>query len=228
MASLLPLNNTLQLWRRNVHDILFPRFCYGCNVPCTYLCDQCFLFLRATEPRITLHPQPSHLAGTIACSRYHGLIKELIHALKYSGVQELALPLARVFDITILSAIDRAILIPPIIPVPIPLHPRRERERGFNQNSLLTRSITAITPFPTPLLERAMYTKSQTRLKKRERALNVHGAFSVVSSVPQAGTFLLIDDVATTSATLKEAATCLASHTKAPIWGCVLAYDDIH
>ncbi len=116
---------------------------------------------------------------------------------------------------------------PPIVTIPIPLHPRRERERGFNQNALLTRNLTAITPSSAPLLERTMYTKSQTRLKKHERALNIHGAFSVVSSVPQTGTLVLIDDVATTLATLKEAATCLATHTKAPIWGCVLAYDDI-
>lgn len=227
MALQSPLTHN-NLWRQNMHDIFFPRFCYGCYARCTYLCDTCFGILRATEPRITITPQPSYLVGTIACCRYQGLIKELIHALKYQGVEDIALPLARLIENSIRSAAEQRIITPPVTLIPIPLHPRRERERGFNQNISIARHMTTHEYQLHPVLVRRVYTKSQTRLTKHERAINVKNAFSVLSSsIPQTGTILLIDDVATTSATLIEAAACLTQKTHAPVWGCVLAYDEI-
>jgi ComF family protein len=95
--------------------------------------------------------------------------------------------------------------------VPIPLHPVRERERGFNQSEKLAVEIAKVTghAVATNLLRRHRQTTTQTRLTKEERARNVHGAFVATdTSLPKAP-LILVDDVATTGATLIAAAGAL-------------------
>jgi ComF family protein len=93
--------------------------------------------------------------------------------------------------------------------LPVPLHPRRLRQRGFNQALLLAQNFPDI-PLGRDLLVRQRPTLPQLKLNPRERQANVKGAFLVPSPAAVAGqTVLLIDDVYTTGATVKECARAL-------------------
>jgi ComF family protein len=95
--------------------------------------------------------------------------------------------------------------------VPVPLHPTRQRERGFNQASLIAELLSAQTSIPArPLLERTRYTTTQTALDRSERMENLHNAFRLRKNGDVRGLrVLLVDDVLTTGSTLNECARVL-------------------
>ncbi|MBE7413767.1 MAG: ComF family protein [Deltaproteobacteria bacterium] len=136
---------------------------------------------------------------------YEGAVQDAVHRLKYAGEVGLARPLGR-----LLSRLPM-----PLIPhrvVPVPLHPKRIRERGFNQSLLLARALCKGLGLPLARagLERTRDTEKQTGLGADERKKNVAGAFRV----RKPGSFrgmrvLLIDDVYTTGATIRECARAL-------------------
>ncbi len=129
---------------------------------------------------------------------------ELISRFKYQGATYLAEPLGMLLadlqdEYFSFSNID--------ILIPVPLHPRRLRERGFNQSLLLARVISRLKKIPLAchLLERVRYTPPQTQLSGSEREKNVRGAFCLRSNHFLAEkTVLLIDDVFTSGATVNE------------------------
>ena len=136
---------------------------------------------------------------------FEGKVLDAIHKFKYGRDTSLAGPLA---------ALVRGSHIPqsPCLLVPVPLHPGRLRERGFNQSLLIARELSRITALPLAYnrLRRARDTGQQVGLKAAERKKNVSGAFTV----DEPGFFkgkklLLIDDVITTGATLNECAKVL-------------------
>jgi len=94
--------------------------------------------------------------------------------------------------------------------IPIPLHPRRLRERGFNQAELLAREVAraAIGRVDTTLLMKVRETRSQAELSRQERAINLTGAFEASRPVNEARV-LLVDDVMSTGATANECARVL-------------------
>jgi ComF family protein len=95
--------------------------------------------------------------------------------------------------------------------VSVPLHSARQRERGFNQASLLAELLSAHTSIPSrPLLKRIRYTTTQTALDRSERMENLHNAFRLRKNADVRGLrVLLIDDVLTTGSTLSECARVL-------------------
>jgi ComF family protein len=95
--------------------------------------------------------------------------------------------------------------------VPVPLHAARQRERGFNQASLLAALLCEQTSIPSQsLLERIRYTTTQTALDRSERIENLHNAFRLRKNADVRGLqVLLIDDVLTTGSTLSECARVL-------------------
>ncbi len=94
---------------------------------------------------------------------------------------------------------------------PVPLHPVRQRDRGFNQSLLLAEYLSAAhANLPVDQsLRRIRPTRAQSSLKSEERAANVRGAFAVVEGSVEGKTILLIDDVITTSGTVSECARAL-------------------
>jgi ComF family protein len=96
--------------------------------------------------------------------------------------------------------------------VPVPLHPLKQREREFNQAELLAARLSEATGIPlnAELLQRVKPTATQTLLKRKERALNMHGAFAVREGVELDGErIVLVDDVFTTGATTNDCARAL-------------------
>ncbi|MFP6854935.1 MAG: ComF family protein [Opitutales bacterium] len=137
-----------------------------------------------------------------------GVGQRLIHALKYRGVTAVLEDLPRLLERApgYLDFLRDAVL------VPVPLHKRRQRERGFNQAELIARSLAQIVEgsIVSDLLVRTRFTPTQTDLPKERRMKNVKNAFApkpeAVMQVDRR--FVVIDDVITTGATLE--ACCLA------------------
>lgn len=183
----------------NIYDtilnILYPRTaCFACEEELPLdedgLCAGC----RAKLISAPLLPAPAELAACRAAFVHEGAARELVHALKYGNRRFVAGSLA----LFMAGLMDQSWQIGAIVPVP--LHKKRLRERGFNQSLLIAKSIASRGGIPVkPLLTRIRDTKTQTDLSAAQRATNVEGAFT---SAPCSGNILLIDDVFTTGSTL--------------------------
>ncbi|MFC2029293.1 ComF family protein [Chloroflexota bacterium] len=109
--------------------------------------------------------------------------------------------------------------------VPVPLHPSRERERGYNQASLLALHMGACLGIPVDdgLLERSKPTRPQVGLSGLERRKNVRDAFRCVDTALAGKKILLIDDVCTSSSTLEAACRTLRDVGASSVWAYTLA-----
>ncbi len=141
--------------------------------------------------------------------RSTGVVREFIHRFKYDGQHYLRHPLAQ----WLRAALDDPrLLCPPIDAlVPVPLHPRRKREREFNQAEVLAQMTSKECNVPVlNALERIRYTSTQTRLDRQHRMENLRGAFRIRQSSPVRNrNLLLVDDVFTTGSTVEECALVL-------------------
>ena len=179
-------------------------FCTICGMPFAsdqienHPCEDCL----QTKP---------YFQGAYAPYRYEGPVVEAVHRLKYGQktfVANSVGPLLAEFVKTRFKN-PRSFLT-----IPVPLHPKRLRERGFNQSLLLAKHIAKKFNGELDFLSliRTKYTRSQTTLSKKERQQNVKSAFHL--KTPEAvrkKTILLVDDVATTGNTLNECARVLTS-----------------
>src|SRR3954454_7889066 len=147
--------------------------------------------------------------SAVAAYRGRGIVREVIHQFKYARQIHLRDLVAR----WLRAALDDERLRDCNFDyvVPVPLHPARERERGFNQASLLSELLSAQTSIPSKcVLDRVRYTTTQTALDRRQRIENLHNAFRLRKNVDVRGLHvLLIDDVLTTGSTLSECARVL-------------------
>jgi ComF family protein len=140
---------------------------------------------------------------------YDGALMKAIHELKYAQRTHLADSLGSLlasFAQTWLGELKGSLI------MPVPLHPRRLRARGFNQSLLLARCVASKTGSELDFLSlrRTKFTKPQTGLSSEERKRNVRKAFEVVKPQAVKGrTIVLVDDVATTGSTLNECAKAL-------------------
>ena len=153
--------------------------------------------------------------------RFEGIIRQAIHQLKYRNLRALALPLAR-----LLQDYLAANPLPGEVLVPVPLHQKRLRERGYNQSSLLVRELGKLTNLAVvdDCLVRQRHTPPQAKtLAVAERRSNVNNAFICRDRRLQDGHVLLIDDVSTSGATIDACAAALKSAGAASVWGLVLA-----
>jgi competence protein ComFC len=147
--------------------------------------------------------------AAVAAYRGRGIVREIIHQFKYARQIHLRHLIAR----WLRTALDDERLrdYQFDVVVPVPLHPARQRERGFNQASLLAELLSAQTAIRSkPVLERIRYTTTQTALDRSERMENLHNAFRLRKNTDMRGLrVLLIDDVLTTGSTLSECARVL-------------------
>ena len=164
-------------------------------------------FEGAGEPHLCLsclNERPSfsvHRSGGL----YRGELKDIILLFKYRGDEILGKPLGRFLfeslkgEESLWWGVDAI--------VPVPLHPKRKRERGFNQAKILAKELSRLkgVPLEDLVLRKMKYVPPQTSLEREERAKNVRGVYAVLKSGKIRGkTLLLVDDVYTTGSTLKE------------------------
>jgi ComF family protein len=138
-------------------------------------------------------------------------VRAAIHLLKYSGAERIAEQFGALIAKKIVN--DEKLSMSDII-VPVPLHPARKRERGYNQSELIADSVGKQLGIKseTHLLERTRQTQSQTLFDLEGRKKNIAGAFSITKKFRDAAegkNVLLIDDVITTGSTIRECAMAL-------------------
>jgi competence protein ComFC len=212
-------------------SLLYPASCVICsrNVDRSeYLCQDC----HSRAPRITppfcakcSEPFPGaitqdfrcancehrtlHFNAAVAAYRSRGLVRRLVHEFKYGGQRYLRHPLAAWLYETIND--PRLLGREFDLIAPVPLHPARERERGFNQAALLAELLARRIAVPLRfVLERVRYTTTQTAYDRAERMENLHDAFRLRKKADvRLLRVLLIDDVLTTGSTLSECARIL-------------------
>jgi ComF family protein len=186
--------------------------CAPCWRSIVFLTPPCCLRCADPLPRVrdgnpTLCPRcvsrPALVDIARAIGAYEGTLKAIIHALKYDGRRSLAPRLAR-----LMTARHADVLKIATAAVPVPLHPSRRRERGFNQAEDLARHLGIPV---VRALRRSRRTSVQAELPSALRAANVHGAFTATdraSGLAGCGV-VVVDDVSTTGATIDACATAL-------------------
>jgi ComF family protein len=221
----------LAAWWRTALDLVFPRQCAGCEGAVGdqdgYLCLDCLMaILPVVDPFCARCGDPiDGVVGKVfTCSqcvkaepafdlarsaaRYRGPLKPLLHQFKYAEGTHLADDLSRLLAACVETHYDPDQL--DMIAF-VPLFHKRERERSYNQARLLAENLGR--RYDKPVLrgvKRVRDTGTQTRLHMAARAENVKGAFIVTEPRWVDGkTFLLVDDVMTTGATLREVASSL-------------------
>jgi ComF family protein len=150
-----------------------------------------------------------HFEAAVAVYRSRGIVRRLVHQFKYGQQQHLRHPIAGWLWETLGDPRLRGRHFDAIVPVP--LHPARERERGFNQAALLAELLSRRTGIPLRhALLRVRYTTTQTAYDRQERMENLKDAFCLRKNADVRGSrMLLVDDVLTTGSTLSECARVL-------------------
>lgn len=154
---------------------------------------------------------------------YEGVLMDIIHRFKYSGKQHYANSLGRLladFTKQWLPGPDNYLV------MPIPLHPKKLRQRGFNQSLLLARIVSSVFNMELDFLSlrKIKDTIAQTNLTRKERRKNVRKVFEFTGNGNIKGrTIVLVDDVATTGSTLNECARILKRSRCKKVYGLVLA-----
>jgi ComF family protein len=178
----------------------------------TFICTECFVLI----PRTNYHLKPDNPVSQLfwgrcliekaaAFSFYtkDSRIRKLIHQLKYKGIKEIGSELGRIYGNSLKSSgfLEEIDLI-----IPVPLHPSKKRQRGFNQSDLISRGISETTgiPMDSDLLVRKTVSKTQTRKSRYDRWTNVQDIFRVTDQDRLKDLhILLVDDVITTGSTIE-------------------------
>lgn len=191
-----------------------PPACVACGSEGEPLCERCALPLRRRleEPPGLPFGLPGHLPDGVLqlewCAAFTGPVRAALHALKYDGIRRLAEPLGEA-----LAERWKRVAAGGEVLVPVPIHARRRRERGFDQAELLARSCGAALGLPVVAgLRRREATEAQHSLGRNARLGNVRAAFEVVAerrSAIRDRWVVLVDDVVTTGATLAGCAAAL-------------------
>lgn len=204
-------------------NLLFPPHCVGCGTRGAWLCPSCMddiLFFEPPWPPLLDEIYP--LQGVRAAAHLSSPLRQAIHRFKYGGLRVLSPVLGEM-----LYDCWDAEPWPVDVIVPVPLHPQRQRERGYNQSALLARELAHHTRLPVAegTLLRITPTPPQVGLKAIERAENVRGAFRCQNDALAKKQVLLVDDVLTTGATLRACAEALLQGEAQAVWGLTLARD---
>ena len=217
-------------------DLLFPRHCVGCGKEGNFLCHSCRQALPRLSPPLCPkcgRPQPSgilcpgcvpwqsEIDGIRSPFRFDGVMRDAIHQLKYRNLRALVVPLAELLqDYFVTNPVPAEVLIP------VPLHPKRLRERGYNQSCLLARELGKLINLPVvdDCLIRQRHAPPQARTTTvEERRNDIAGAFACRDQRLRDKPVLLVDDVSTSGATLDACAAALKAAGAASVWGLVMA-----
>ncbi|MGE0228640.1 MAG: ComF family protein [Dehalococcoidia bacterium] len=216
-----------------VADALFPQLCLACGRFGAALHPACVAAFPLAEPPRCLRcwtpggaatcrrciEAPPAFEALRARFRFEGDVRRALLEAKFRGKTALLPPLAR-------AAVEA---VPPEwrvdAVVPIPLHRRRQRQRGYNQAAVLARTVAPLVgaPLAPDMLRRARHTAAQAGLPAAERVTNLRDAFE---ARPLNGEVLLIDDVTTTGSTFEAAAAALLNAGANRVFALAIARED--
>ena len=227
-------------------DTIYPPRCVVCQRAGAVVCATCLNSMHPPAVPVCTHcggtipdagyPAPSlcwecaagqrlpHFDGVRVATDYVGAARTALLALKFGGERRVAERLATLMLVPLQCDIHTADMV-----IPVPLHGKRQRERGYNQAELLARAVARMQGLPvrTDILQRTRMTEPQTRLAREERIRNVAGAFALTSPAAadavRGKRILLVDDVTTTGSTFDAAAAALRAAGVASIWGLAFA-----
>lgn len=206
-------------------DIFFPSFCVTCKKEGSFLCENC-------KKKIEIFKTPSHLPQKSKLEIFYCAteyrqdeIGKLIYNFKYRFIKEIRKELGEILiehlEKSGFKKNDNQILIP------VPLHKKRLKWRGFNQSEILAKEISSHFDIPviTNTLFREKYTEPQTlKQDRKERIKNIKNAFLCKNTeIIKNKEIILVDDVLTTGSTLKECAKTLSRNGMEKIIAIVIA-----
>jgi ComF family protein len=200
-----------------VRDVLLVPRCAGCGEPGAWFCAAC---RDQSDPVSLSGGLPVRGAGVHA-----GPLRAAIHRFKYGGERGLAEDLGALLALEVGRDLAQGVLIDAVVPVP--LHRSRAASRGYDQATLLASTVASRTGLPLrAALRRLRPGRAQVELDRAARAANVRGAFvGEASSLRRLGV-ALVDDVATTGATLADAAIAARAAGARSVRAYVVAVDE--
>lgn len=214
-------------------DFFLPLYCGGCRREGLGICRKCLAGMTELRAYCQVCAQPGEarrcrrcsgsplpIDGIRAVGPLEGVIRSAAHALKYRNYRAPAPELAGLMASRLQSA-----RIPATLLVPVPMHPRRERSRGYNQAALLADELGRLTGIPVDddVMERVVDSPPQVQRSTRADRMRIaEGTFSATKSV-EGQSVLVIDDVVTTDSTMAACATALWAASADPVWGLSLA-----
>lgn len=224
--------------KESLLDTFFPKICIGCGKIDTFLCPDCLKKIVLIKSPLCLGcgrlcpkgkycprcKKKTKLTGIVIAAHYEeGPLKEAIHTYKYEFIYDLKNVLATFLA----DALKRNGFNEKYVLTYIPLHPKKEKWRGFNQSKLLAEEVSILTGFDLvrDILKRDKNNRRQIELKRFERFSNVKGIFSADEDIVDkisGKNIIIVDDIVTTGATLGECAKILKEKGAKQVWGLVL------
>jgi ComF family protein len=220
-------------------DLMFPKTCLVCGRFDHWLCAACLGRVKLKSRQSCVVCEKAAISGAthsgcrsgatidgLLAAAHFEQLQHLLHAYKYLLIKELSAPLTAVLGNFVTGCGLRPFLRDMLL-VPVPLHPRRLRYRGFNQSRLLADEFAALMSLKldAAILARKRWSVAQVTLDKPRRRQNMQDAFIATDAAAAAGKkILLIDDIATTGATLNACAKVLKRAGARSVWALVLAH----
>ncbi|HXG00535.1 MAG TPA: phosphoribosyltransferase family protein [Bacteroidota bacterium] len=215
---------------QSVYQVVFPPVCLSCEsfLPETSLkiCPECHSTMERVNAADSLYLEMQQrlcgdgvVDGLVSAFYFEqeGGVQTLIHRLKYAEMPVVGIELGKYVAVALAGLLHA---VPDAVIIPVPLHRAKVRERGYNQSDYIARGISNLTGLPvhTRLLRRRRFTATQTRLNREERRANVRDAFEVNRTITPNASFILVDDVITTGATILECARVLRRYGAARVY----------
>ena len=225
---------------RALLDFVYPPHCLACGeviaeageflcgrcwgeilVPAPVRCARCGCPLEKAAPSCTnCASWEPVFERAVVLGGFEGAMQQAIHALKFRQQRDLGRELGRRMG-RVLGAVLRQV----DLLVPVPLHPTRQRERGYNQSLCIARGMAEELDILVDggLVKRRLNTRQQARLDARQRQDNMRDSFCCAGPLPDHRCIGVVDDVLTTGATLNACARVLVQAGARQVWGLTLA-----
>jgi len=252
MSSKNKLFNFFINFKKLFLDLLFPIECLHCEKEGEWLCKKCFPKIKFNDKQICLGCKKEDTLGRICdnCKKNYSLdgvwvagffgdklTQKLIKSLKYYFAQDVAKVLGQFMNFFVRDLLSKAKFLekenlPNIfinfndsLIIPVSLHAKRERWRGFNQSELLAQNVADYLNLEiSSKLIRVKYKKAQAKIKaKKERAQNIKDCFKWTGNDLGGRNIIIIDDIVTTGSTLNEITRVLKQNNAGEVWGMVVA-----
>ncbi len=242
-SGVLGTNGVLGRVGRGILDVVFPARCVGCGEEGNYICRRCEGFTSEVALICPLCQQSSLTGerhencrslygpeGLASIWEYEGVVKSLLHNIKYNGMTHASAEtiqnayISMAGDKMRFGAFLSYLFSQDTCITYVPMFKRKEKFRGFNQAAVFAREVAkTVRREVVSLLEKIVDTKAQVDLTKEERLHSIKDVFQIKSESQIPKRVVLVDDVWTTGATMKECCKVLRKSGVQRVWGFVLA-----